>query len=151
MRHASLLAILLALGCGDPTLRGATSVASGHEPRGRSGSSLFPTDCRDAAGRRVSTSVEHRLVQDQHGRWLLVQKRPGYDSVVVHHREELPHWVVYRFVGARSHGSELVHSIRFPRGGGPAEWIVLGAFDTDRPDQTRVMLVCRLDRQRTLE
>lgn len=144
---ARFWALLALTACGGAELSGATAVPVEFEPAERSGTRLVATACRDGSGAPAHTAVQLRFVQSTDGRQLLYARRPGYDSVIVQQRRELPDAVLFEFLAKPSSGRELRHVFRFPRGAGPSELTVTDLALCDQAEHG-VVLVCRLDTER---
>jgi hypothetical protein len=121
-RAARRVLVLLApglAGCGGASLEGATAVAAGTEPRPSApGQILTPGECTDARGTPARVASRFWLVESSDHRNLVVETRPGFDSIVVSQRFELPAASVFQFYSDDGDGPRLLHELRFPNAAG---------------------------------
>ena len=84
MKTLLLVAPLLASACDSARIAGGNVVASGTEPAGSLAGAWTPSDCRDARGAPSAVGAGAvKLIRKADGRFVLVETRAGYDSIVV--------------------------------------------------------------------
>jgi hypothetical protein len=116
MRSSSFVASIgvAATACAGLTMRGAESVKPGGEPRGQELGVYRPSDCQTPSGAGAVRNTELVLVGAAAGGRVLVERTPGYDSLVVRNvfqdRGELTFQAVLK---ARA-GRLLLHEFRIP-------------------------------------
>jgi len=154
MNGAAPLLALVLTSCGSAELRGATSLAASEKPVGEPRGNFEPRSCEDARGQPAPTpalEIEVRALSD--GRELLLERRPGYDVIVVTNRFEASGHAVFQFVSESAGGPELLHELRFaPGANAPGTLLVADEFDVAelasgfRASARRVALRCALFR-----
>jgi len=86
---ARLALSALLFGCGGEVLQGADAVPPRDVPKQRVLAVFTPEQCVDGSTRAaVSPATEITLLAREDGKLLLVEARPGYDSLVVHNAFE---------------------------------------------------------------
>jgi len=152
-RAAPLLALALA-SCGSASLRGATSLAPGQTPVGEPRGRFSARSCEDGRGQPApAPAIELELRALSDGRELLLERRRGYDAIVVTNRFEASGHAVFQFVSESAGGSELLHELRFARSASATgTLLVADEFDVAdvpsgfRGSARRVVLRCALVR-----
>ncbi|MGC4092341.1 MAG: hypothetical protein QM756_31545 [Polyangiaceae bacterium] len=155
MSRAPCFALLL-LGCAGPALRGATSVAPESEPRLRASAPLTAHDCRDERGASSTPPrIEFVPVDATSGPRLLLERRPGHDTVLIQNSYDEAGRRVYAYVSNDAKQPALLHRIELEPGGQSGRLDYARPFvthDTARGFNavaTRAVLRCQLSsRQR---
>lgn len=76
-------ALIAASACGGSALEGASIVAPGREPTGKVVAVYAPRGCVDRSGGPASPRPVRLFLVDRAGGLVLVETRPGYDSLVI--------------------------------------------------------------------
>jgi len=86
--HCAFVAVLgVTAACGSPTLDGAAIVPAGREPAGDVVAVYEPRQCVDGNGRAATPRSARLFLVDRGGSdFVLVEARPGYDSLIVDNR-----------------------------------------------------------------
>jgi hypothetical protein len=148
-RAARRALVLIALapgltGCGGASLEGATAVAAGREPRPSTpGQILTPGECADARGAPARVKSRFWFVESSDHRNLVVEARPGFDSIVVSQRFELPTASVFQFYSDDGDGPRLLHELRFPNAAGAPPVLTVTDHFTERPLDDRTFAEAR--------
>jgi hypothetical protein len=127
MRGSPLLAAGVACAaCSSARIAGGVTVAPGTEPPGVVVSLFGMGRCEDEAGARVPESEARiSVVRLQDGRLVLVERRAGYDSLVVENGWDEGDSRVFQLALKRSDGVPYLREYRLPRTGADFGRLVL--------------------------
>lgn len=145
MTSACLLA-----GCAGPALEGARLAFPGAEPEGDLVADYPWAVCRDAAGYRLPGGPSRVTVVRFDGRPELVERREGYESLVVTNGFEHDGAHIFQAVIESSDGRPWLRQYRVPGNRGPATLEVTDRFAVTRSEEGfratlgRVVLSCTL-------
>jgi hypothetical protein len=116
---ASLPLLLVACAaCSSARIAGGAIVAPGSEPSGFVLSLYGMGRCEDETGARVpEPEARVSLVQLRDGRIVLVERRPGYDSLVVDNGWDEGETRVFQLALKRTDGVPYLREYRLPRSG----------------------------------
>ncbi len=113
MKRTSLATLLALSSCGGSILDGADAVPAGERPSGQALGSFTPADCVDGAGKAVARPATRiTLLKREDGRLLLVEDRPGYDSLVVHNSFQQAPDLVFQAISEPDDGPPALHEYR---------------------------------------
>ncbi|HEX3596810.1 MAG TPA: hypothetical protein VHU80_16990 [Polyangiaceae bacterium] len=117
MRVAVVLAALCC-SCGSARIAGGAQVAPGSEPAGAVIALFNVTRCEDANGGRVpEPEARVSMVKMPDSRLVLVERRPGYDSLVVDNGWNEGTMRVFQLALKRSSSRPYVREYRLPVSG----------------------------------
>lgn len=124
---ASLPLLLVACtACSTARIAGGATVAPGSEPPGVTLSLFGMGRCEDESGARMPESEARiSVVRLQDGRLVLVERRPGYDSLVVDNGWDEGDTRVFQLALKRSGGVPYLREYRLPRDGSDFGQLVL--------------------------
>ncbi|HEX4337966.1 MAG TPA: hypothetical protein VH062_18780 [Polyangiaceae bacterium] len=118
MKTALGLAALLCFSCSSAKIAGGAPVAPGSEPEGMAVAYFNVTRCEDANGARVPEQEGHvSLVRMPDARIVLVERRPGYDSLVVENGWDEGDARVFQLAMKRTGGGPFLREYRVPVAG----------------------------------
>ncbi len=110
------VAATLSLACSSAGISGGVLVAPGSEPEGATLAFFNVTRCEDANGARVpEPEARVTLVRMSDGRSVLVERRPGYDSLIVENGWNEGDTRVFQLALKRSGKGPLLREYRVPR------------------------------------
>jgi len=132
-RGFAAIGSLFAMGCGGPSLRGALSIENGREPAGAF--QLTPMDCRDERGAPASApELKIQRVRLEDGQDAVLERRPGYDTVVVTNGYDDAYGRVFQYVSDDGHHHRILHTLRMtPRLSG-SRLVLASAFELQGSD-----------------
>ncbi len=126
MKPLLALSLLACAACSSARIAGGATVAPGSEPPGVTLSLFGMGRCEDEAGARVPESEARiSVVRLQDGRFVLVERRPGYDSLVVDNGWDEGNIRVFQLALKRSDGVPYLREYRVPRDGSDFGRLVL--------------------------
>jgi hypothetical protein len=159
-RRGFALATLLAVpGCGGAALEGASSAPGGVGPLPAPVARYVPEACRDRLGKAAaSPALTVERIEPSGRRPVLVETRPGYDSLRVEHptSEGKNHDWVFRVTTESPSGPALAHELRVARAPSePGRLRIADDFTGDAGDRSlrllegNIVLDCRLVKERS--
>jgi hypothetical protein len=118
MRVATGLVAVLCAGCASARIAGGEQIAPGTEPAGSVVARYTVGRCEDAYGTRVP-EPESRIsvVRLPEGKLLLVERRPGYDTLVVDNGWAEPDTRVFQLAFKRAASGPYLREYRLPAEG----------------------------------
>jgi hypothetical protein len=126
MRAFFLMVPLVVSACNSARIAGGRVVESGTEPAGLAAGAWTPSDCRDARGEPSAFGagvVEVKRLSD--GRFVLVETRPDYDSLVVHNSFVRGRERVFQLALKTSGSAPYLREYRLPvSGSGPGRLVI---------------------------
>ena len=141
MRGLAAVLLCLAACSARPELRGAVAVPAGKEPRGRVLQAYQPSACQDAAGGAVTHATQLFLVSVG-TQSVLVESRPGYDSLVSSGGFLVGSELVFQIVVR-----DTLREVRLPSGGLAGSLVLADRWveaEDARATDLHVVLRCRL-------
>ena len=123
-RVALLSAACWPLACSGYLLRGASSVNPYSEPVAQQTIELHADDCRDAAGKPATYSARLAFVQQLNGAELLLERRQGFDSIVIDNVHSTEQGRTFAYLSDAGSRGKLAH--RFELGRDNAGTLELG-------------------------
>jgi len=112
---AVLLLALSGSACaGAPEVRGGSALGAGAAPEGRRSASYTSADCRDSRGGPALRPSRVVVLEGSDGRRVVVEERPGTESLVVENSFSEGPATVFQAVIEASHGPYRVHEFWVP-------------------------------------
>jgi len=116
MKAAPPLVIVACAACSSARIAGGATVAPGGEPPGVTLALFGMGRCEDETGARVpEPEARISVVRLQDGRLVLVERRPGYDSLVVDNGWDEGDTRVFQLALKRTGGVPYLREYRLPR------------------------------------
>lgn len=117
------------IACAGLTMRGADSVKPGREPPGDKLALYQPSGCQNAGGTPTVRNTTIQLTQLASGNRVLIEKTPGYDTLIVKNvfvdRGEIAFQAVLKSKGGRM----MLHDFRLPNDlNGPGRMAVASSW-----------------------
>lgn len=111
---ASFMFCAALAGCGGEVLQGADAVPPNEVPRRRVLAVFTPTECVDAASLPTGAPpTEISLIAREDGALLLVEARPGYDSLVVYNAFTAPSTLTFQAISTPDDEEPALREFRF--------------------------------------
>jgi hypothetical protein len=119
MRARAGLAAALCAGCASARIAGGAQIAPGTEPAGNVVARYTVGRCEDAYGTRIpEPAARISVVRLPDRRLVLVERRPGYDSLVVDNGWAQEDTRVFQLAFKRASGGPYLREYRLPEGTG---------------------------------
>jgi hypothetical protein len=115
MRLSAGFAAAFCAGCASARLAGGAQIAPGTEPTGSVVARYTIGRCEDSYGTRIPEPESHiSVVRIPDGRLVLVERRPGYDSLVIDNGWTERELHVFQLAFKRSTGGPYLREYRMP-------------------------------------
>ncbi len=110
--RASIFALGL-MSCGGSVLDGADAMPANERPSGQTLAIFTPRDCVDVAGKPVPRPATRiSLLQREDAHVLLLEERPGYDSLVIHNVFQERGALVFQAISEPDDADPALHEYR---------------------------------------